>query len=800
MGLSAAVHRPLIIRFKYLGSLRALLFILAISAVPPALSAQTATCALVLSGRVFDEHDGEALPYAEVFIASLGKGGVANEHGQYRIEGLCPGTYQVRVSHLGCAPVTRELRITDSATIDFKLEHHAEELRELEVIRARPDEQVGQPAKTLDREEMERVAGAGISELLARVPGVTVLATGPNIGKPVIHGLSGNRVLILNQGIRQEDQQWGSEHAPSLDPLSADRITVVKGAASVQYGSDAIGGAVIAEPVELPRAAGIGGELRSIGRWNGRGGGGSGLLEGGMKGLTGFGWRVQGSGRFLGDGEGARYALSNTGQREWSGSASVGYRDHLRGASVYYSRFTRELGILRAAHIGSTTDLQRAIDSGEPWYTAPFSYAIDAPRQTVTHHLLRAQGSLALSERSRLEVSYGYQANDRQEYDIRRAGRSATPALDLWLATHTAEGVLKHWLGKHVHGKAGVAALAQENTNIPGTGVRPLMPDFSKESLGAFVIEHMPIGERLEFEAGARVEGAVLKVRRFDRAGQYQTPEHRFTNAAFACGASYHLSDSARIRLGLASAYRPPHVSELYSEGLHHSAAAIEEGDAELGSERSVKATLDAEAALFGGRLRIDATFHASRIEGFIYLRPEGTRLTVRGAFPVFRYTATDALMGGADASATLRIWKRLAWRARGSTVLGRDQRRDEWLFLMPADRVEHGLLFVTAAAGKWLEIEAAATHHAVFEQRRIPVGLDFAPPPSTYHLFALSASASRALGKGELRIGLQASNLFNQAYRDYLDRFRYFADARGTDIVLSVRYAFGTRRSDPLN
>jgi iron complex outermembrane receptor protein len=773
-------------------SLRVLLLILAFLAVALAAFAQPASCTLVLSGRVIDEHDGESLAFAEVFIASLGKGAVANELGDFRMEGLCPGIYQVRVSHLGCDPVTREVRLTASATIDFKLEHHAEELRELEVIQARPDEQVGQPAKSVDREDMGRAAGAGIAELLARVPGVTVLATGPSIGKPVIHGLSGNRVLILNQGIRQEDQQWGSEHAPSLDPLSADRLTVVKGAASVQYGSDAIGGVVIVEPVELPRAAGISGELRGLGQWNGRGGGGSGLLEGGVKGITGLGWRVQGSGRYLGDSEAARYTLSNTGQHEWGGSASVGYRDHRRGASVHYSRFTRELGILRAAHIGSTTDLQRAIESGEPWYTAPFSYAIDAPRQAVTHHLLRAQGSIALTDRSRVEFNYGYQANDRQEYDIRRAGRSATPALDLWLATHTAEAVLKHWVGKHVHGKVGVTALTQENTNIPGTGVRPLIPDFRKESIGAFIIEHCPVRERLELEAGARVEGTTLNVRRFDRDGQLRTLEHQFTNAAFALGVSQQLGDSARLRLGLASAFRPPHVSELHSEGLHQSAVAIEEGDASLGSERSLKATLDAEAALFGGRLRIDATVHASRIEGFIYLRPDGTRLTIRGAFPVFRYTATDALMGGLDASASLRLSKRFVWRMGGSTVLARDQRNDEWLFLMPADRLENGLRLRTASVGKWRAFEAGATHQVVSEQRRVPVGLDFAPPPSTYHLFALSASASRTLGKGELRIGLQANNLFNTAYRDYLDRFRYFTDARGTDIVLSVRYTFG--------
>lgn len=777
--------------------LRLLLAFLSYFPLTAALFAQGGSgCELTLSGRVFDEHDGSPLSYAEVFIPALGKGSVADEQGHYRITALCPGTYLVPVSHLGCEPVQREVRLSADAVLDFRLEHHAEELRELEVVQARPDEQVGQPSRSIGRDAMATGAELGLAGALAVIPGVQVLSSGPTIGKPMIHGLSGNRVLILNQGIRQEDQQWGGEHAPSLDPLSADRITVVKGAASVQYGSDAIGGAVIAEPVELPRDAPVSGELRGLGQWNGRGGGASGLLEGGVKGLAGFGWRVQGSGRYLGDSEAARYVLSNTGLREWGGSAAVGYRDHRRGADVYYSRFTRELGILRAAHIGSTTDLLRAIESGQPWYTAPFSYAIDAPRQTVTHHLLRAHGSIALSARGRLEVSYGYQANDRQEYDIRRAGRSATPALDLWLATHTGEAVVKHWLGSHVHGKAGISAMKQDNVNIPGTGVRPLIPDYSRESLGAFAVEHMPVGERWELEAGARVEGTLLRVIRFDRDGRRLTSEHRFTNAAVALGASWLASDGARLRFGLASAYRPPHVSELYSEGLHHGAAAIEEGDAALGPERSVKATVDAEAALLDGRLRVDATLHASRIDGFIYLRPEGRRLTIRGAFPVFRYTATDALMGGLDASAAVTLSRRFTWRMSGSTVLARDRRLDEWLFLMPADRVEHSLLYRVPKAGGWHGLEAGATHRLVAAQRRFPEGLDFAPPPPAYQLFALSASAARMIGKGELRIGIQANNLFNTAYRDYLDRFRYFADARGRDIVLTVRYAFGNRAS----
>ena len=225
-----------------------------------------AGCDLTLSGSVIDEHDKDGLSFAEIYLPELSRGTVADEKGHFRIDGLCSGRLLVRAMHLGCEPVERMLNLTKHEVVQFKLEHHAHELKEFEVARNRPDENVGQARNILDKADMEKNGGRNMAEMLGRLPGVNVLSTGPTIGKPVIHGLSGNRILTLNQGIRQEDQQWGTEHAPNLDPFSSDRITVVKGAASVQYGSDAIGGVIVTEPIALPRSAGMSGELRAGGQ------------------------------------------------------------------------------------------------------------------------------------------------------------------------------------------------------------------------------------------------------------------------------------------------------------------------------------------------------------------------------------------------------------------------------------------------------------------------------------------------------------------------------------------------------
>jgi iron complex outermembrane receptor protein len=773
-----------------------ILFLLLCLCSTLALVAQGPDTTYVLSGVVIDDHDGTPLSFAEIHLPVQQRGVVADAEGRFRLEGLSAGTYLVRVLHLGCEPVERRVVVTKDVQVEFHLEHHAEELHELEVIAKRPDENVGMSRNVTDKEAMENSSGRTMAEMIASIPGVNMVSSGPTIGKPMIHGLYGNRVLLLNQGIRQEDQQWGTEHAPNLDPFSSDRITVVKGAASVQYGADAIGGVVITEPVELPRSAGIGGELRTVGLLNGRGGGVNGLLQGGSGHLRGLGWRVQGSMRRLGDSEAPDYVLSNTGLREAGISASLGLQRQWGAASVYYSWFHRELGILRASHIGNLTDLQNAIEQGEPWYQAPFTYSIAAPRQTVAHHLLKTEAMFRLSERDQLVLTYGYQADDRQEFDVRRGGRSDVPSIDLFLTTHTGDAVLKHWLGRKLHGKVGVSGIYQDNYNIPGTGIRPLIPDHVKQSVGVFVLEHYPLSKKVELEAGARLEGTLLQVSKFDAEDVLITPEHRFVNHAVSVGANWGVKEGLRVRANLSTAFRPPHVSELYSEGLHHGSAAIEEGDPTLLSEKAFRGSVDVEGSWFKDRLTTELTLHGGTIDNYIYLRPSGYRLTIRGAFPVFDYVATDATLYGTDMTLTYAIQGPWSVRSRFTLVRGWDRTLQDHLFLMPADRWENAVLYEQDSVGTWNGLQAALTSTWVAEQLRVPLGVDFTDPPPAYHLLGASLSMSRPVGSSEMRFGVLASNLLNVAYRDYLDRFRYYADARGVDVSLWLRFSFGNTRS----
>ncbi|MBC7920614.1 MAG: TonB-dependent receptor plug domain-containing protein, partial [Ferruginibacter sp.] len=343
-----------------------------------------------------------------VYVRELGRAVSANEAGEYAIPGLCPGTYTVVCSYVGHETDTAVVTLRQSPVVlDFDLREEKILLNTVTVTgqptAASPTQVIG----TLEGAALDRTRGASLGESLKDLTGVNSLQTGPSVSKPVIQGLHSNRILILNNGIRQEGQQWGSEHAPEIDPFVATKLSVVKGAAAVRYGADAIGGVIIVEPPALRREAGLAGEANLIGMSNGRGGVTSATLEGGSRKLAGLGWRAQGTFKRLGDAQAARYVLSNTGLREVNFSGALGYGRDRYAAELFYSRFSTDLGILQSAHVSSLGDLERAIESRQPGYVAGFTHRINNPRQRISHDLLKLKAHYHFRSGGRLNLQYG---------------------------------------------------------------------------------------------------------------------------------------------------------------------------------------------------------------------------------------------------------------------------------------------------------------------------------------------------------------------------------------------------------
>ncbi|OEK07469.1 TonB-dependent receptor [Roseivirga misakiensis] len=766
-------------------------------------------CDYEISGVVLSSENGEPVPLATVeIIEGSSKQTLVNEiDGTFEVPKVCAQNISIIVRFVGFQKFEKTYKLKKGNNkIEVRLAVDVKNLGDVTVEEEKVEEIATLKVSELDAAALDRTAGVSLGEALTNISGVNMLQTGPTIAKPVIHGLHSNRILILNNGIRQEGQQWGQEHAPEIDPFVANNLSLIKGAAAVKYGPDAIGGVILVNPSELPREASFAGKINAVGASNSRLYATSVLLEGGISGLDGFGWRVQGTFKKSGDARAADYRLTNTGSEERNFSVGLGYHKEDRGFEVFYSSFNTELGVLRSAHIGNLTDLARAIASDRPLFIEDFSYDINNPFQDVTHQLFKANGHIGA-----FSVQYGFQSNIRKEFDVRRAGRSEIPALSLSLNTHTFDVDLDMPAKGDWKWDVGASFMYQSNVNDSETGIRPLIPNFNNTTAGAHVISRY-IQPRYELEIGARYDFKHYLIKRFDRNNVLQKPEFDFNNLTGSAGAIFFLNNSWTIRSNIGTAWRAPHVNELYSEGLHHGAAALEEGNDQLVSEKSIKWITSLERQTSNMNLSISGYYNL--IDDYIFLRPESVELTIRGAFPVFRYRQTDALLYGLDVDLDYDFSERLSTNTRLSLIRAEDRSLSSPLINIPTSQLESSLSY-HFSEGKLQKPYISFGFTAVSEQRNAPrvisiddvleanrndVDLfandpsifDFTAPPSGYINFGLSGGFDWPISNDHvLNVFMSVDNLFNNSYRDYLNRFRYYADDLGRNISLKLSYTF---------
>lgn len=309
------------------------IFLLSISCA--SILAQTTACTGSLSGHILDQHDKSILAFASIYIVDLDKKITSDKNGFYTIENICDGTYTIKISHIGCTTIETTMIVNNKIVKNFYLEHHAEMLNNVQITAKKATVQTTQVKNEISDEKLNQSKGQSLGDALKNITGVTSLNTGSSISKPIIHGMHSNRILILNNGIRQEGQQWGVEHAPEVDPFIANKISVIKGANSVRYGSDAIAGVVLVETRPMRDSAGLAGEFNLVGMSNGRAGTASAYLEGNFNKLKPFSWRVQGTLKQSGNISAPNYILINTGLKEYNFSYTLAWNKDTYGTEIF---------------------------------------------------------------------------------------------------------------------------------------------------------------------------------------------------------------------------------------------------------------------------------------------------------------------------------------------------------------------------------------------------------------------------------------------------------------------------------
>lgn len=739
-----------------------------------------------ISGQITD-HKGR--PLEETVLQIQGQIRFCDAKGRFSFGPMPSGKYVLAIHRIGYMEQADTLQLDRDLNLSYQMEpDESQQLAEVVIEGHREEVLATQAVSVLEGSELDRKKSQTLSDALEGIAGLSSIKNGASIAKPVIHGMHSNRVLIMNNGIRQEGQQWGLEHAPEIDPFLAEKLTVVKGAAGVQYGSDAIAGVVLVEPADLPDSSGIHGKVYSTYMSNGRQQVLSGSVQGSPAALPGFAWRLQGTGKRAGNRETPDYFIDNTGVRELNFSATAGYKKGETEAELFYSRFSSRVGIFSGSHIGNLTDLERAIAAEQPLQADNygFSYDIDRPYQQIAHNLFAAKLKFRLDGIGELHTKYGYQLNHREEFDLvrRSISEDGKPQLDFELRTHTLDLHLDHKNFGKLRGSIGASGIMKSNV-YEG---RQLIPNFRQYNMGLFVLEHY-IEERYELEAGLRYDYQYIETFRFENGGVVQE-DFDYQNLSAALGGMWRVTDQNEFRLSASSAFRAPNVNELFSDGVHQGVSSYELGDRTLKPE--VAYNLSLSWLHQSERLSTELSIYNNYISNFIYLEPQfpETILTIRGAFPLFAYQQVNARFRGVDASINYQLAEDWNWSAKGNIVRASNTDTDEWLVLIPADQASTQIRW-SGFRRKAMTGYLLAGISYTAEQTRFPENTDFAPPPPAYTLVQAEAGIDWTVNKQVLSLSIGAENLGNVRYRSYLNRFRYFTDEPGQNWILRLNYQF---------
>ncbi len=776
-------------------------------------------CDYTFSGEIHDFHDGSPIVNATIYIKNIDKYTTTDLSGKFVMENLCSGEINIVVSHVGCKDKILNVNIQKNTYKTINLEHHFEELHVVEIKGNNPNKVTQTAQETLLKAKtIERYSSLSLGDALKEVSGVSSINTGNTIVKPIINGLHSSRIAIITNGVRLQDQEWGIEHAPNVDLGSVGDISVIKGSNALAYGGGAIGGVVVLNPLKIILKDSLYGKSIVNGQSNGRGFSFNSSLA---KTYT-KGWYINAttSLKDFGDFKTPNYNLTNTGLNSMGFSLGAGYKTLEKGFNVSYNYLNNEIGILRASHIGNIEDLVNGINDSQPNVIKPFNRDINDPRQEVTHQVFMIDLYKRFKKLGRWELQYDYQNNQRFEFDIRVGDDRDKPALDLNLKTHNITSSIKVDAFENIKYNFGVNGTYQTNFANPDTGVRRLIPDYDKFDLGVFAISNMKLGNTTNLDLGLRYDFSRIDAKKFYLTSRWEernydalfpdlvieslssqvltNPVFDYHNMSVSAGISHDFNKKHSVIFNYGFSQRPPNPSELFSDGLHHSAARIELGDLQTDKETSNRFSATYKYKSDHVSLVLEGFYN--QINNFIYIVPTGTEQTIRGAFPVWNFQQTNARLLGLDLSANYTHNEHWALNNKSSIIKGRDIKAKQALIEMPSFKSVSALKFSNK---KWMLLNTELQSELVLRQNEYPdnnfeafipttgeyVLVDISTPPSTYHLLHFQSDITLNLSKKTtLNVSLNVKNIFNTSYREYLNRLRYFADDLGRNVMLQLK------------
>ena len=757
-----------------------------------------------LSGRVAEKSNAKGIAGASVYISDLKLGVITDTSGNYLFRSLPAGTYLVEVHSIGYKTFTKTITINGPTTVNFELSDEYVEESPVVVTGLSKATQIKRspvPIVAVNHEFINTNLSSNIIDAIAKVPGVNALTTGPNVSKPFIRGLGFNRILTLYDGVRQEGQQWGDEHGIEIDQYGIDRIEVIKGPASLVYGSDALAGVVNLIPTQPAPEGKLLGNL--LAEYQGNNGmfGASGFMEGTRK---GFEWTSRLSHR-----QATNYhnivngRVYNTAFNETDASMGLG----LHGYWGYSHLSLSLVDDLQEIPDGSRDSVSRQFtkqvteaDTLRPIVSAGElgSYSIAALHQHVQHYRVYATNNFTLGS-GHLVINLGYQRSVRREFN--HPQMPDIPGLYLQLSTLSYD--LKYYF-QDLNGwnlTIGVNGMVQANTVTNGTDF--IIPSYHQLDIGPFGLLKKTFG-KLDISGGIRFDSRLFRsqslytktnpVTGFDMAvygadttganKPFSSNSQNFYGLSGSAGATYNFTEKFSLKANISRGYRAPNISEISSNGVHPGTNIYQIGNAQFRPEFSLQE--DIGLAYSSKYLVLSASIFNNSISDFINNRrlisENGSDSVVVRGNQTYQFQQGNARLYGGEISIDVHPVKALHFENSLSVVYGlnKDNFADSSKYL-PAIPPLHGVSELR------YDFDAKSIHMVkgfvkiqvayYARQNRVYAADHTETPTPGYALvnMGLGGGFTNSKGKTFCNLYLMANNLFDIAYQDHLSRLKYF-------------------------
>lgn len=712
-----------------------------------------------VSGTVTDSNN-KALQGVSIYIQELQKGTLSDANGNYSLTNLPNGNVSISFALMGYGTQNKTIvNAQRQNRLDVQLEPTIFQMDEVVVATAFNKLQ-SQNVMKVEHETIKNLTRKGTATLiegLATIPGVAQVSTGTSIGKPVIRGLSGNRVLVYSQGVRVENQQFGDEHGLGLNDSGIESVEVIKGPASLLYGSDALGGVLYFNPEKFANTNTFKANFNQKLFVNTLG---SNSSIGVKTSTENWKWVTRGTYNTHSDyttSGGER--VTNTRYQEKDFKSGIGYSDAFFSSVLRYNYNDLKLGMTEEGIAAQST-----------------SKSVLYPKQAVSNHLISLNSTVFFNT-SKLDLDLGFISNDRSEFED-----SDVAILKMKLNTFNYNA--KYYLpsSNKMQTIVGVQGMHQTNTN---SGEEYLIPDTLTRDFGVFGTTNYEWKSNV-IQAGLRFDTRSINTQ---TQAAFVAIEKNYTSWNASLGYKTNFTDHFIFRLNVASGFRAPNLAELTSNGIHEGANRYEVGNANLKTEQNLQTDLNLEYKTDHVEFFVNGFYN--HIANYIYLSPTGNQFTNSGAvnfIQVYNYIQNNAKLYGGEVGLHFHPhpldW--LHFETSFETVTGQKENTD-YLPLIPANNWNNTLRFELNDSNWLKENFATISLSSTFNQNKVS---GFETRTGGYSILNLGLGGTLHFGRTKVEVNLNGNNITDKKYIAHLSRLKTDGIANiGRNIVLGLNF-----------